>query len=100
SVVSACGDSPIAKKYGTLGFNVTEAHHLPFDLVARQQGEIIFTEIGDRFREGLSPLSRMVDADSLVIFDKQKPRDIPALRRDEFLDITGSQELIKFVKTY
>lgn len=90
-------DSPVAQKYGELGFSVTATHKLPFDIVARQHEEIILTEIGDKFREGLSPLSRMLDADSLVIFDKRKPRDVPALQRDEFLEISR-RELLDVLK--
>lgn len=92
--------TPIGQKYLTLGFSAIEMHRLPFDIVARRQGEIILTEVGDRYRQSLSPLSALLQADSLVIFDRHKPKDVPALQREEFLDMEGPQELIRFVKTY
>ena len=97
---NSASHSPVSQKYHSWGFAATEAHKLPFDVIARRDEEIILTEVGDRFRKGLSPLSQFLDADPLVIFDHHRPRDVPALQREEFFEMRGAKELIKFVKTY
>lgn len=94
------GTSPVAQKYATLGFSSAEAHRLPFSVAARRADELILTEVGDRFRSELGPLSQLLHADALVIFDRHKPKDVPALQREEFFELSGAGELIDFVKTY
>ena len=100
--VFAEAGNAITRKYSELGFEASEMKKVPFNVVARKEREIIFTEVGDSKRqaEQMLSLSKLVDADNLVIFDKKKPRDIPALTEQEFLELEEARELIKFVKEF
>ena len=92
----------IARKYGDLGFDAAETRKAPFDIIARKDKEIILTEIGDKTPPQLKPLSKLIDADKLVIFKKKKPKekDIPSLTKKEFLEFDKAKELIKFLKEF
>jgi len=48
----------------------------------------------------MQSLSELLDADNLVIFNKKKPKDIPAVTRKEFLEFEKSNQLIKFLKEF
>ncbi|MBN2454028.1 hypothetical protein JXB11_00630 [Candidatus Woesearchaeota archaeon] len=92
--------SSIVKKYGTLGFEAAETKKAPFDIVAKKEREIIFTEIGDKANPHLQPLTQMINADNLVIFKKKKPKHLPALTKKEFMEFESANELIKFLKEF
>lgn len=92
--------SPITKKYDQLGFETSETKKVPFDIIAKKEKEIILTEVGDKVNPQMHSLSRLIDADNLVIFKKKKPKDIPAMTKKEFLDFEKANELIKFLKEF
>lgn len=92
--------SDITVKYNELGFDATETRKAPFDVIAKKEKEIILTELGDKTKPEFSSLSRLLDADNLVIFEKKKPKDIPSMKREEFLDFEKAEELIKFLKEF
>ncbi len=94
------GKSDVSKKYYDLGFNAFETHKVPFDIIAKREKELILTRVGDKERPELDSLSKLVDADKLVIFDKKKPKQIPALTKKEFMDFEKARELIKFLKEF
>jgi len=93
-------NTSISKKYFGLGFDASDAHKAPFDVIAKLEKELILTQVGDKSRSGLDSLSKLVDADKLVIFNKKKPKDIPALTKKEFLEFEKARELIKFLKEF
>jgi len=92
--------SDFSKKYFELGFEAADTIKSPFDIIARKGDELILTEIGDKTRPDFSSLSKLLDADNLVIFDKKKPKDIPAVSREEFLEFEKANQLIKFLKEF
>jgi putative transcriptional regulator len=92
--------SAIVKKYSVLGFEASEARKVPFDIVAKKGREVIFTEIGDKTNPQLESLTKMVDADNLVIFKNKKPKKLPSLTKKEFMDFESANELIKFLKEF
>ena len=48
----------------------------------------------------LDSLSKLVDADKLVIFKKKRPKKIPALTKKEFMEFEKAKELVKFLKEF
>jgi len=92
--------SDFSKKYIDLGFDAADTSKSPFDIIARKDDELILTEIGDKTRPDFSSLSKLLDADNLVIFNKKKPKDVPAVSREEFLEFEKATELIKFLKEF
>jgi len=92
--------SDISKRYTQLGFNAIDTKKVPFDIIAKKEKDIILTEVGDKDPKPMTSLSRLLDANNLVIFKKKKPKDIPALTKKEFLDFEKANELIKFLKEY
>ena len=92
--------SDIARKYDDLGFESAETRKTPFDIVAKKEKEIVLTGIGDKMHRHLQPLSRLLEADRLIIFRKKKPKDTPALTKKEFLEFEKAKELIKFIKEF
>ena len=38
--------------------------------------------------------------DNLVIFNKKKPKDVPAITKKEFLEFEKANQLIKFLKEF
>ncbi len=98
--VPASRKSEFAEKYTKLGFEADDAKKVPFDVIARKDREIIFTEIGEKTNPQLLPLQKLIEADTLVIFKKKKPKGIPALTKKEFLGYDSAKELIKFLKEF
>ena len=94
------GKSDFSKKYSKLGFNALEAHKVPFDIIAKKENELILTKIGDKPMPELDSLSKLVDADKLVIFKKKRPKKIPALTKKEFMEFEKAKELVKFLKEF
>jgi predicted transcriptional regulator len=92
--------SQISKKFDELGFNAADTFKVPFNVVAKKNEEIILTEIGDKADPQMMSLSRLVDADNLVIFKKKKPKDIPSLKKEEFFEFERAKELIKFLREF
>ena len=93
-------NSNLSRKYGALGFKAADTSRTPFDIIAKKENELILTGIGDKTRKDFSSLSKLLDADNLVIFKKKRPKDIPALTKKEFLEFEKANELIKFLKGF
>jgi putative transcriptional regulator len=93
-------NSDFSKKYIDLGFEASDTIKSPFDIIAKKDDELILTEIGDKARPDFSSLSRLLDADKLIIFNKKKPKDIPSMTRKEFLEFEKANQLIKFLKEF
>ncbi|MFH0978717.1 MAG: helix-turn-helix domain-containing protein [Candidatus Woesearchaeota archaeon] len=92
--------SDLTRKYGELGFKAIETKKVPFDIIAKMDRELILTEVGDKPRPGLEPISQMLGADRLVIYKKNKPKKIPGLKKKEFLEFDKAYELVQFLKEY
>jgi putative transcriptional regulator len=92
--------SDIGKKYSNLGFEAIDTKKVPFDVIAKKEKEIVLTEISDKTNPHLKPLSRLLDADRLTIYKKNKPKNIPALTKKEFMEFEKARELIKFLKEF
>lgn len=94
--------SDVAVKYAKLGFDVAEVKKVPFDLLARDEREIIFTEVGDAVNPEMQSLARLIDADNLHIFEKRKPKetDMPSMKKDEFMEIKKAKELVRFLREF
>ena len=92
--------SEITKKYSELGFNAADTFKVPFDVVAKKGDEIILTEVGDKTNPQVVSLSKLVDADTLVIFRNKRPKEIPSLKKEEFFEFEEAKELIKFLKEF
>ncbi len=92
--------SDFSKKYVELGFNASDTKKTPFDIIAKKGSELILTGIGDKIRKDFSSLSKLLDADNLIIFDKKKPKNAPAVTKKEFLEFEKANELIKFLKEF
>jgi len=93
-------DSDFSKKYSDLGFEAADTKKTPFDIIAKKDNELILTSIGDKTRRDFSSLSKLLDADNLIIFNKKKPKDVPAVTKKEFLEFEKANELIKFLKEF
>ncbi len=92
--------SDIGKKYSKLGFEAIDTKKVPFDVIAKREKELILTKIGDKPKPGLESLSKLVDADSLTIYKKERPRHVPALTKKEFMEFDKAKKLIKFLKEF
>ena len=92
--------SDLSRKYIDLGFEASDTNKTPFDILAKKENELILTGIGDKTRRDFSSLSKLLDADNLVIFKKKKPKDIPAVTKEEFLEFEKANDLIKFLKEF
>jgi len=92
--------SDFSKKYIDLGFEASDTNKSPFDIIAKKDNELILTGIGDKERPDFSSLSKLLDANNLVIFDKKKPKDVPAITKEEFLEFEKANQLIKFLKEF
>jgi len=93
-------DDTVSHKYTELGFNAMWTKRSPFDIIARRDSEIILTEVGDQHNPESRSLSRLVDADNLVIFKSKRPKDVPSVKREDFLELEEGRELIKLVKEF
>jgi len=100
SNVESNHNSDFSKKYVDLGFEATDTKKTPFDIIARKDDELILTGVGDKTKPDFSSLSKLLDADNLVIFKKKKPKDIPAIKKEEFLEFEKANQLIKFLKEF
>ena len=76
-IIESKRKSDFSKKYIDLGFEAADTKRTPFDIIARKENELILTDVGDKTRPDFSSLSKLLDADTLVIFNKKKPKDIP-----------------------
>lgn len=92
--------SDVSRKYGALGFKAADTIKTPFDIIAKKDNEIILTGVGDKTRKDFESLSKLLDADNLVIFRKKKPKNLPAVTKKEFLEFEKANELIKFLKEF
>lgn len=91
--------SDVGKKYSQLGFNAVETKRNIFDIAAKKEKELILTTVGDSFNKEISSLSRLLDAESLIVFEKKKPKaEIPRIAKEEFLALEDEKELIKIIK--
>lgn len=93
-------DSDVGKKYNQLGFMASETKKAPFDIISRKDREIILTDVRDKQHKGFSSMSKLLDAQNLVIFKRKKPKDIPSLKKKEFMQLKKSNELINFLKEF
>ena len=93
-------ETEVSRKYVELGFNAAETKKTPFDIIARKEKELVFTEIVDNVNPQMQSLSKLLDADNLVIFQKKKPKNIPSLTQDEFMDFEKANELVKFLREF
>lgn len=92
--------SDLSKKYIDLGFEASDTIKTPFDIIARKDNELVLTKVGDKEKPDFSSLSKLLDADNLVIFKKKKPKDVPAVTKEEFLEFEKANQLIKFLKEF
>jgi putative transcriptional regulator len=92
--------SPITKKYVTLGFEASRTRKVPFDVIAKRGKEVILTEVGDKVDPNIMPLSQLLDAERLVIFRRRRPKDLPAMTEQEFMEFEEAEELVKFLKEF
>ena len=93
-------NSDFSRKYGALGFKAADTSKTPFDVIAKKDNEIILTGIGDKTNKDFASLSKLLDADNLVIFRKKRPKNVPAVTKKEFLEFERANELIKFLKEF
>ena len=92
--------SDVSKKFVELGFEAAETKKVPFDVIAKRKKEVILADVGDKIDPNLIPIARMFDVEKLVIFKKKKPKDIPSITKEEFLEFDKAHELIKFLKEF
>lgn len=93
-------ETPVSKKYVELGFDAAETKKTPFDIIAKKGNEIILTEVSDKVNPQMQSLSKLLEADNLVIFNKKKPKNIPSVTKKEFMDFDEANELVKFLKEF
>ena len=94
--------SDIAAKYAQLGFDVTELRKAPFDMAARDGRELILTDVGEKVNPEMHSLARLIDADNLLIFEGRRPKEeeVPAMAKDEFLELAQARKLVRFLKKF
>lgn len=93
-------ETEVSRKYIELGFDANETKKTPFDIIARKDDEIILTEVSDNANQHVQSLSRLLDADNLVIFQKKRPKNVPSMTKEEFMDFEKANELVKFLKEF
>ena len=93
-------ETEVSQKFAELGFRVSETKKTPFDIIARKENDLILTEVSDKVDYNIQSLSRLVGADNLVIFNKKKPKNIPAMTKKEFMEFDRANELVKFLKDF
>ncbi len=93
-------ETEVSRKYGELGFDAADTKRTPFDIIARKDDEIILTEVSDKVNPQMQSLSKLLDADNLVIFNKKKPSNIPSMTKKEFMDFEKANKLVKFLKEF
>ena len=57
-------------------------------------------EMSEKLNPQMQSLSRLLDAESLVIFKKKKPKNVPAMTKKDFMDFDKADELVRFLKEY
>lgn len=92
--------SPVTRKYAELGFNSTVTEKVPFNVVAKKEKELILTNVGDKLHKDTAVLAKLIDADSLTIFNRKKPKEIPAMTQKEFFRLDEADELLEFLKEF
>lgn len=92
--------TPVTMKFEELGFLASETPRAPMDVIARKDHEIIFTELGDLGGHAFQALAQLVEADSLVIFDKKKPKDVASISKKEFMALDKGDELVEIVREF
>ncbi len=90
----------VSRKYIELGFDAAETKKTPFDIIAKKGDGIILTEVSDNVNPQMQPLSKLLEADNLVIFKKKKPKNIPSMTKEDFMDFEKANELMKFLKEF
>ena len=93
-------ETTVSKKYVELGFDAAETKKTPFDIIARKGSEIILTEVSDKVNPQMESLSKLLEADNLVIFKKTKPKNMPSMTKKDFMDFEEANELVKFLKEF
>jgi len=93
-------ETEVSRKYVELGFDATETKKTPFDIIARKDEELILTEVSDNVNSQMQSLSKLLEADNLVIFNKKKPKNIPSMTKEEFMDFDKANELVRFLKEF
>lgn len=93
-------ETEVSRKYVELGFEATETKKTPFDIMARKENELILTEVSDNVNPQMQSLSKLLDADNLVIFHRKKPKNIPSMTKEEFMDFEKANELVRFLKEF
>ncbi|MBI2101396.1 helix-turn-helix domain-containing protein [Candidatus Woesearchaeota archaeon] len=93
-------ETEVSRKYVELGFDATETKKTPFDIMARKENELILTEVSDKVNPQMQSLSKLLDADNLVIFHRKKPKNIPSMTKKEFMDFEKANELVRFLKEF
>lgn len=93
-------NSDISEKYHELGFHALDNNTRLFDIVAKKNDNIVLTKVGDKFDENLDYISKMLNINELFIFSRKKPRKVPALTKEEFLEYEKASDLIKFLKEF
>ena len=90
----------LSQKYSDLGFKAEEMKRSPFDVIAKKRKELILTSVGDRADPNAEKIRVLLDADMLMIYKNKKPKDVPSLKKKEFLEISKAKELIRFLKEF
>ncbi len=93
-------ETEVSQKYVELGFKATETKKTPFDIIARKDESLILTNVRDKVNPHLQSLSKLLDAENLVIFEKKKPKNVPSLKKKEFMDFEKANELLRFLKEF
>ena len=93
-------ETEVSRKYIELGFDATETKKTPFDIIAKKDDEIILTEVSDKVNPQMQSLSKLLEVDNLVIFNKKKPKNIPSMTKKDFMEFEGANELVKFLKEF
>ena len=100
SAPRASSYATVSRKYIELGFEASETKKTPFDIIAKRGDGIILTEVGDNVNPQMQSLSKLLEADNLVIFSKKKPKNIPSMTKEDFMDFEKANELMKFLKEF
>jgi predicted transcriptional regulator len=90
----------IASKYSDLGFKADEMKKTPFDVIAKRRKAVVLTSVGDKVNPQVTRVSELIDADKLIIYKRKKPKDVPSLKKKEFLEIEKAKALMKFLKEF
>jgi len=89
--------SDISKKFHFLGFEAIETKKLPFNILAKKDSEIVLTKVGDKIHKDINSFSKLLEVNDFVIFNNKKPKNIPSLKKEKFLNLEDSEELIEII---